>query len=390
MVEVKWNVFLKDVFVCSLGAYGGPEAHCGVFFDQLVNKKKYLTEEELVQLIALTGILPGPSSTQTIISIGYKIGGPYLALLSFIVWALPAIVMMTILSFISRFFIDKNISLNGFRYVVPMAVGFIIIAAFQITKKVVIDKVTFILLLFGVVSTFFVRTPWIYPLIFVFGGVISVLTTKEKNIWKHVKLNPPWKYIILFGIFAIGSFILNLIYDNKLIQIFESFYRYGYLIIGGAQVVVPLMHTEVVELNNYMTNQEFLIGYGIVQGIPGPMFSFAAYAGGMAVRGESVITQLMGAMICGIAIFLPGVLLIYFVLPIWEKIKTINGVRVVLKGVTAVVGGVIMASALILLQEIQIAGDNYFVIILTVFLLFTKKIPTPIMVLLILLGGFIV
>lgn len=57
--RVPWRTFLKDVFICSLGAYGGPEAHYGVFTDQMVVKKKYLTEEELVELIALTGILPG-------------------------------------------------------------------------------------------------------------------------------------------------------------------------------------------------------------------------------------------------------------------------------------------------------------------------------------------
>lgn len=57
--QVKWSELLKDVLICSLGAYGGPEAHYGVFADQLVAKKKYITEEELVEFIALTGILPG-------------------------------------------------------------------------------------------------------------------------------------------------------------------------------------------------------------------------------------------------------------------------------------------------------------------------------------------
>lgn len=74
--NIRWRIFLLDVLICSLGAYGGPEAHYGVFTDQMVVKKKYLSEKELIELIALTGILPGPSSTQTIIAIGHKIGGP--------------------------------------------------------------------------------------------------------------------------------------------------------------------------------------------------------------------------------------------------------------------------------------------------------------------------
>lgn len=97
--KVSWSLFLKDVLICSLGAYGGPEAHYGVFTDQMVIKKRYLSEEELIELIALTGILPGPSSTQTIIAIGYKVGGPLLAFLTLLVWALPVLTIMTILSF---------------------------------------------------------------------------------------------------------------------------------------------------------------------------------------------------------------------------------------------------------------------------------------------------
>ncbi len=82
-----------------MGAYGGPEAHYGIFTDQMVIKKKYLTEEELVELIALTGILPGPSSTQTIVAIGHKVGGPLLGFLTMLVWALPVLIVMTSLSF---------------------------------------------------------------------------------------------------------------------------------------------------------------------------------------------------------------------------------------------------------------------------------------------------
>ena len=77
---IRWGDFLKDVFICSLGAYGGPEAHYGVITDQMVIKKKYLNEDDLVELIALCSILPGSTSTQTIVSIGHKVGGPLLGL----------------------------------------------------------------------------------------------------------------------------------------------------------------------------------------------------------------------------------------------------------------------------------------------------------------------
>jgi chromate transporter len=390
MEKIKWRTFLKDVFICSLGAYGGPEAHYGVFTDQLVIKKKYLTEEEMVELIAVTGILPGPSSTQTIVAIGHKVGGPWLGLLTMLVWALPVLVVMTLLSFLSQFLLSMNLSQDGLRYIGPMAVGFILVAAYRIGKKVVTDKITLALLLFGAITTYLIREPWIYPLVLILGGIVSVVTSGEKKLWNHVKLNPPWKYLITFGIFAGGSLLLTLVWDNRIVHLFESFYRYGYLVIGGGQVVVPLMYSELVEVNQYMTNQEFLTGFGLVQGLPGPMFSFSAYAGGMAARGGSTLTQVLGAMAGGIGIFLPGILLIYFVYPIWENLKKIRGIKVSLRGITAVAGGLITVSAIILMQKSGFAIDNILVVLVTSVLLISKKIPAPLIVIFALGLGFII
>lgn len=387
--KVQWKTFLKDVFICSLGSYGGPEAHYGVFTDQMVIKKNYLTEEELVELIALTGILPGPSSTQTIVAIGYKMGGPLLALLTMLVWALPVLTVMTLLSFLSGFLVSMNISQDGFRYIGPMAVGFIVVAAYHISRKVATDRITILLLLLGGIATYFIREPWIYPLVLILGGVVSIITSKEKNLWNPVRISPPWRYLIAFGIFAIGGIILNFIWNNRIVHLFENFYRYGYLVIGGGQVVVPLMYSELVEVNQYMTNQEFLTGYGIVQGLPGPMFSFSAYAGGMAARGGSVLTQVLGAIAGGIGIFLPGLLLIYFIYPIWENLKKIKGIKVSLKGITAVAGGLITVSAIILMKKSGFMIDNVIVTLLTMVTLFTKKIPAPVIVIAVLLAGFI-
>lgn len=387
--KVDTKIFLKDVLICSLGAYGGPEAHYGVFTDQMVVKKKYITEEDLIELIALTGILPGPSSTQTLVSIGYKMGGPKLALLTMLVWALPVVVVMTILSFLSQILAGWNLSQDSFRYIGPMAVAFIVMAAYRIGRKVVKDQLTFVLLLFGAVTTYFIRDPWIYPLVLVLGGVVTVLASGEKDLWNRVKLDPPWKYLIAFTFFAAGSLILAWIFDNRILDIFESFYRYGYLVIGGGQVVVPLMYGELVEMNQYMTSQEFLTGFGLVQGLPGPMFSFSAYAGGMAARGSDVFTQVMGAAAGAVGIFLPGLLLIYFIYPVWEKLKKIKGIKASLKGITAVAGGLITTAAVVLMQRSGIEFDNILVMLITLVLLFWRKIPAPLIVLGVLIAGFV-
>jgi chromate transporter len=387
--QVKWTTFLKDVMICSLGAYGGPEAHYGVFTDQMVTKKNYLDEAELVELIALTGILPGPSSTQTITSIGYKIGGPVLALLTLLVWALPAIVVMTIFSFIYRFLSSLNLDAQGLKYIGPMAVGFIAVAGYKIGLKVIKNEWTLVLFIGAGVITYFFRSFWVFPLVLIIGGIVAVLKSKEKDLWYHVKLNPPWRYFVIFLSLAIGLFALNIVVDHQLLYLFESFYRYGYLVIGGGQVVIPYMYTDLVDVYQYMTAQEFLTGFGIVQGIPGPMFSFSAYAGGLAAREGTQIFQVAGALVAGIGIFLPGTLLIFFIYPIWERLKSIKGIKVSLSGVTAVAGGLIAVAAIRLMQSTEFTLDNIIVLGVTILLLLTKKVPAPLIVFSAIVLGFI-
>lgn len=389
MHNVSYRQFLKDVLICSLGAYGGPEAHFGVFLDHLVSKKQYLSEEELVELLALTSILPGPTSTQTITAVGYRMGGPLLALLTLFVWAFPPILGMTALSFLYQFLKDHQISEDILRFIAAMAVGFIFLAAFRIGKKVLVDRLTITLFLFGSLATYFIRSPWIFPAVLLIGGAISIIASKEKNLFNKITIRAPYGYLILFVFFALGSLLLSLATHNLLVTLFEAFYRYGYLVFGGGQVVVPVMIAELVETKGYLTNEQFLTGYGLVQGLPGPMFSFSAYAGGMAARGEGPVIQVLAALISGVGIFLPGTLLIFFIYPVWEELKRIKAVKVSLKGINAVAGGLITTAAILLLQKIGITAEHIVVVGLTIVVLATKKIPAPLIVLAVLVAGIV-
>ncbi len=387
--SVSRSAFLKDVFICSLGAYGGPEAHMSVFLDQMVVKRKYLSETELIELIALCSILPGPTSTQAITAIGYKLGGPWLALLTMLVWGLPVLLVMTALSFLYQFLDVRGISRETLRYVGPMAAGFIVVAAWRIGRKVVVDAPTALLMLFGALATWLVREPWIFPSVLIAGGVVSVLCFREPDMWDRVCISPPWRYLLLFALLAFGGGLSAHFLDFHLLGLFESFYRYGYLVFGGGQVVVPLMFSELVEVSNFMTGQEFLTGYGLVQGLPGPMFSFAAYGGGMAARGGSAIYQILGAIAGGIGIFLPGLLLIYFVYPVWEEVKKIRAIRISLRGINAVAGGMIAVAAVIVMQASGFRPDNMLVVALSAGLLLSRRVPAPLIVAAALIAGFV-
>jgi chromate transporter len=378
------------VLVCSLGAYGGPEAHLGVFTEQMVVRRRYLDETDLIELVALCSMLPGPTSTQTIVSIGYRTGGPVLALLTMLVWALPVLTVMGILSFLYQFLAGRGISADVLRYVGPMAVGFIILAAFRIGRKVAKDPPTAALLVFGAVTTYFIRAPWVFPVVLLVGGAVAVfLERTQSDLWNPVRIEPPWRYLLVFALLACGGILAAGVTHHRLVHVFESFYRYGYLVFGGGQVVVPVMHSELVQVRGYMTNQEFLTGYGLVQGLPGPMFSFAAYAGGLAARDGSVAFQVAGAVLGGVGIFLPGLLLIFFVFPVWEDLKRIRAVRISLRGINAVAGGLIAIAAVILMQASGFRVDNLVVTTLTLVLLASRKVPAPLIVVAALAAGFL-
>jgi len=384
---LRWPAFLHDVFICSLGAFGGPESHMGVFLRELVQRRQHLTEEELIELLALCSMLPGPTSTQVIVALGYKKGGPVLALLTMLVWALPVLSFMTALSFVYQILDRLRLSAGILRFVGPMAVGFIVSAAWKIGRKVVKDRLSLILLCLSVLLSWRFRQPWVLPCLLLVGGLSSMLADRQAGMFNRVAVRPRWIYLLSFIGLALGSLLISQLTNWRLADIFEKFYRYGYLVFGGGQVVVPLMHHELVNIHTYLTNAEFLSGYGLVQGLPGPMFSFAAYAGGLAARGGSITFQLAGAILGGLGIFLPGLLLIYFVFPLWEDIKRIRAIKLMLKGINAVAGGLVVSAGLILLQAQGLNPAAWLVTLASSAVLLFTKVPAPLVVLAALLAG---
>jgi len=149
------------------------------------------------------------------------------------------------------------------------------------------------------------------------------------------------------------------------------------------------MHNELVNIRQAMSHEEFLTGYGLVQGMPGPMFSFAAYAGGMAARGGTWLLQMAGAVAGGIGIFLPGLLLIYFVEPLWQDLKQMKAVRLSIRGINAVAGGMLAAAAAIMLQHISGIPQLAVATIAMLVLRFTP-IPAPVLVGAVLLAGALI
>ena len=374
--------YLKDVFLCSLVAFGGPEAHLGVFLERLVQKKKYLTEKALLEWMALCSFLPGPTSTQVITAIGLERGGRSLALLTLLVWALPVILFMSALSMLPAMLGQEGLP-QWLGFLIPLAAAFVGWAAWSLGRKVTTDLLTFGLWAHGLAVVMLAESQWSIPLAFVAGGGLSVFLDRETKPTEQsfsIRLSTPWVVLGLFIGFLYLGVIGSVYSGDSLFQTFERFYRYGYLVFGGGQVVVPLMQGELVQSAKLMSQDEFLAGFGLVQALPGPMFSFAAYAGGLCEQGGGWIRQFCGAMIGGWAIFLPGTLLLFFVYPFWGKLKSYPWAAKAQRGVNAVAGGLVAGVLVQILMNMNWARENAVAFVLTLGLLMGRKVPAPFIV----------
>src|ERR1700733_10068661 len=118
----KQLIFLRDVILYTFTAFGGPQAHIAVLLREFTEKRRYITEEELMELNALSQLLPGPSSTQTLVGMAWKVGGMRLAIITFLIWILPSATIMCIAAISYKIFADKGKFTEVLRFVQPIAV----------------------------------------------------------------------------------------------------------------------------------------------------------------------------------------------------------------------------------------------------------------------------
>ncbi len=383
--------FLRDVAYLAVTAFGGPAAHVAMMLDFLVEKRKYLTAEELIELNALCQLLPGPTSTQTIISTGYKLGGVKIAFLTLMIWAFPAVVLMSALSFVLSVFAGNEYLLKIMTVLKPMAVAFVLVAAWKLGSKVVKGKLSLALLMISTALALLLSSPFVFPLILIAAGTITSLVNRQENQSRvKVVIKPPWKFLIVFlGVFA-GAALVAFLTNHEAAVLFENCYRFGSLIFGGGQVLIPFMYEHFVDFTNRMTSEEFLAGYGIVQALPGPVFSFCAFAGGISLNDGGLGLQLLGCFLGALGIFLPGTLLIFFVFPIWESLKKISAVKNALVGINAAAGGLVVAAVFMLGGAIGFSWLNLVVLLVSVAILLFTKLPSPFLVILGIIAGVLV
>jgi chromate transporter len=362
-----------------------------------VIKHRYISEEELMELNAFVQLLPGASSSQVLTLIGYKRGGILLATLTLVVWILPACFLMTSLSFILQYVSFKDFEINIFKYIQPMAVGFLVYSAYRSYHLFIKHKATLFIMLGALVITVFITSPWVFPFLIIAGSIVSNFSDKRipetGERPKPIKWGNLWGFVLVFAIAGLISEIarINNWEMRKPINLFENFYRFGSLVFGGGGVLIPMMFEQYVNRakTRYLSAEDFLTGAGMVQAFPGPVFSIAAFVGGMVLRDMGPAYQLLGCVIGAIGIFLPSLLLVIFFYPVWNKLKKHVTVFRAMEGINAVVVGIMSAAAILLFLSISSPFDWHTLVALTATFLLLQftKIPSPFIVLAFLLLG---
>ena len=409
--------FLKAVLLHSITAFGGPQGHYGMMLKTFAHKRHDVTEKELLEYNAFCQMLPGASSTQTLTLIGYKRGGLILAILTLIIWIFPACFLMGSLSFLVEYIDNKSGYIQIFKFIQPMAVGFIAFSAYRMFKLSITNTITRVIMVIVSVATFlFFKTPWIFPCVIVAAGIATNFSDKripQKGI-------PPKKIkwgniLIFFAIFLIAGIVSEKARKENWANrgpynLFENLYRFGSLVFGGGDVLMPMMYqqyvvrptTERIEQVNpnvlHIDQDDFLTGSGIVRAIPGPVFSIGSFMGGMALRDTNPQPQmqLLGCIIGSIAIFLPSALLVLFFFPVWQNLKKYAVIFRSLEGINASVVGIMSGATIFLMKSVSmdildgttIPMLNIFVIIGTFTALSFTKINPPYIVLCCLLLGW--
>ena len=383
------DIFLSFLLL-GLTSFGGPIAHIGYFRNFFVKQKKWLDEKLYADFVSLCNFLPGPSSSQVGISIGYYFKGIKGAILAWIGFTMPSVIILMLFGYAILNY-DSSIPQGVLKGLKAIVVVIVFQAILGMSKNLLKDNMGYIITFFTALFLIISPSSLNQLICLIISGLIGVFVyreqkRKEKNKKFFIEINF-WKIspLILFFVFLIILPIMNEIFNSNLLNLANSFFKVGSMVFGGGHVVLPLLKEEFVA-SGMIENDLFLAGYGASQGIPGPLFTFSSYLG---IFLKSEINTLFTSIFCLFFIFLPSFLLIIGTLSIWNELRKFDSIISAFKGVNASVIGLLIAALYdpIIISSLESYYDFALILISFVILFFTK-IPQWAAVFLISLSGW--
>ncbi len=325
-------------------SFGGPIAHLGYFRREFVERRKWVDDAQLAQLLALCQFLPGPASSQLGFSLGLLRAGWLGALAAFVAFTLPSAVALfafaALLPYVSG--AAGNAALHGLKLV---AVAVVAQGVLGMARQLCPDARRATLAAASAALILLAGNAWMQIIVVAAGAIAGLVLCRGIAHAPGRGLHPPYGASLgwtLLGMFTLLLLGLPLVAHGTegLVAVIEAFYRAGALVFGGGHVVLPLLK-ETVVAPGWISDDEFLAGYGAAQAVPGPMFTLAAYLGARLPGAEGGV---LGASVALVAIFLPGLLLVAGSLPLWRSIADRPAAVRAVGGVNAAVVGLLGAA----------------------------------------------
>lgn len=334
-------IFLK----LGLTAFGGPIAHLAYFRQEFVVRRNWFDEQAYADIVALCQFLPGPASSQVGMAIGISRAGIPGAIAAFLGFTLPSALALVLFAIGLKHFGDQTGAgwIHGLKV---MAVAVVAQALWGMSRTLAPDMKRAVMVAIAAAVVLTVPSSIGQIAAIVIGGVYGFALLAAPTVPHDTRLNVTISRAA--GIASLFLFIgllivLPIVADGSgihALKLFSGFYRAGALVFGGGHVVLPLLQAEVVP-PGWVSNDAFLAGYGAVQAVPGPLFTFAAFLGAISSQTPNGWT---GAAIATFAIFLPAFLLVVAFAPFWESLRRHGAVRRAMLGINAAVVGILLAA----------------------------------------------
>ncbi len=326
--------------VLGLTSFGGPVAHLGYFHTEFVARRKWLTEADYADLVALCQALPGPASSQVGIAIGYQRAGLPGALAAFIAFTAPSVVVLYLVTLGTSLW-NTALGMGILHGLKLAAVAVVALAVWQMATKLTPDWPRRLLALAAAALVLLVPLTAMPVIVIAATAAVGLFLPSAPARAKAPTPHPvAAATLIAFAALLIALPLLSAATGDPTVDIIDRFYRTGSLVFGGGHVVLPLLETALVA-PGLIDSDLFLAGYGAAQAVPGPLFSFAFYAG---VLLKSPPNGIWGGLLALAAIYLPSFLLVLGALPYWNRVRTVPRLRTALNLVNAAVVGLLLAA----------------------------------------------
>ena len=375
--NVTYTEILFSFFLLGLTSFGGPIAHIGYFRNVFVKQKKWLDEKTYLDFVSLCNFLPGPSSSQVGMSIGYHFKGISGSLLAWLGFTLPSAIILMIFGY-AIFNFENSISYGLLQGLKAIVVVIVLQAILGMRKNLLKDSFDYMIVFITTLILIIFPSSlnqFLCLLLSGFLGLIIYKKDKQSEIKNNIQIKINFlscsPLIFFFSLLFLLPF-LSEFFNSNILNLASSFYRIGSLVFGGGHVVLPLLQEEFVS-SGMIEKDIFLAGYGAAQAIPGPLFTFSSYLG---VFFKSEFSIFLISLLCLFFIFLPSFLLVIGIMPIWQELKKMDIIIRSFKGINASVIGLLVATFYdpIITSSLRSLEDMVLIIIAFV-LLFLTKIP---------------